>query len=159
MKILNLNSYYYGSSVHRQLQNAIRAQGIDSISYVPLAKGYIPRDECKYENEDHVLVSECYNALDRYVFHIKHTKILRDVKKQINLLDFDCLHAHSLFSNGYIAMKVNAKLGLPYMVAVRDTDVNTFFKYTIHLRAKGLKILQQSSIIVFLITTIQRFSY
>ena len=157
MKILNINSYYYSSSVHRHLQNAIQGQGIDSISYVPLAKGYIPRDECKYEYNEHVVISECYNAIDRYIFHVKHTKILREINKQINLLDFDCLHAHSLFSYGYISMKINEKLGIPYMVAVRDTDVNTFFKYMVHLRSMGIKILERSSSIIFLSPSYRNF--
>jgi len=143
--------------VHRQLQNAIRAQGIDSISYVPLAKGYIPRDECKYATEEHILVSKCYYALDRYIFQIKHTKIQKDIEKQINLLDFDCLHAHSLFSNGYISMKINEELGIPYMVAVRDTDINTFFKYMVHLRSMGIKILERSSCIIFLSPSYRNF--
>ena len=32
MKILNINSYYYSSTVHRQLQKALQAIGIDTLS-------------------------------------------------------------------------------------------------------------------------------
>lgn len=150
MKILNINSYYYSSSVHKQLQNALHRQGLDSLTYVPLARGYIPRDECHYGNEDHVEISKCYNELDRYIFHVKHNKILVDIKRRINLEKFDCLHAHSLFSNGYIALKIKEKLGTPYVVAVRDTDLNTFFKYMVHLRRLGQRILRNADKIVFL---------
>lgn len=149
MKILNVNSYYYSSSVHRQLQKALHNQGLYSLTYVPLAKGYVPRDECRYKNEDYVVASECYNELDRYVFHIKHKKILIDIKKSINLNEFDCLHAHSLFSNGYIALKIKELLGKPYIVAVRDTDLNSFFKYMIYLRPLGQRILREAYKIIF----------
>ena len=150
MKILNINSYYYSSTVHKQFSNVLQARKIDFMTYVPLAQGYVPREECQYSNETHVLKSECYNKFDRYVFHIKHNKILRDIQRHINVDDFDCLHAHSLFSNGYIALKLKEQYEIPYIVAVRDTDLNTFFKYMIHLRKLGIKILEKASKIVFL---------
>jgi len=150
MKILNINSYYYSSTVHGQLQSALHSKDVDSLTYVPLAKEYVPRDECKFVNEDHIKKSTCYNELDRYFFHVKHNKILVDIKKRINIQEFDCLHAHSLFSNGYIALKIKESFGLPYIVAVRDTDLNTFFKYMFYLRRLGIKILKESDKIVFL---------
>ena len=150
MKVLNINSYYYSSSVHRELQNVILAQGIDSVTYVPLVKGYVARDECLYESQDNVQISECYNKLDKYFFHVKHNKILDDIKQRIKIEKFDCLHAHSLFSNGYIAMKIKEKYGIPYIVAVRSTDLNVFFKYMVHLRGLGQRILKEADRIVFL---------
>lgn len=150
VKVLNLNSYYYSSTVHRQLQIALRNKGLDSITYVPLAKGYIPREDCRFEKESHVYVSNCYNKYDRNIFHKKHYKILKDMEKNLDLKRFDCMHAHSLFSNGFIALKLKEKYGIPYIVAVRGTDLNTFFKYLIHLRSLGLKILEQADKVVFL---------
>lgn len=40
MKILNINSYYYSSTVHFELQKKVLNSEIDFIIYVPLAKGY-----------------------------------------------------------------------------------------------------------------------
>ncbi len=150
MKLLNINSYYYSSTVHRQMQEALRAQNLEPVTYVPLSKGYMPRPECQYSEEDWVNVSRCYREVDRYLFHFKHGKILKDLFHRFDLEQFACLHAHSLFSNGYIAMKVKQKYGIPYIVAVRNTDVNSFFKYMVHLRRIGLQILRESDRIVFL---------
>lgn len=150
MNILNVNSYYYSSTVHRQLQKGILSQGINSITYVPLAKGYTPREECQYGFESNVVVSECYNNIDRIIFQIKHNKILKDLKKRVKVEEYGCIHAHSLFSNGYVALKMKEKYGIPYIVTVRDTDLNTFFKYMFHLRKLGKKILKEAHKIVFL---------
>ena len=151
MKILNINSYYFSSSVHRQLQLALRSdKEIDAISYVPLARGYVARPECQYKPEQSVVVKECYNERDRYIFHIKHWKIYKDVILTLNVPSYDLIHAHSLFSNGYIAMKLKEKFGIPFVVAVRDTDVNTFFRRMPHLRRMGRAILQAASKVVFL---------
>ncbi|KUO49308.1 MAG: hypothetical protein APF76_16020 [Desulfitibacter sp. BRH_c19] len=150
MKVLNINSYYYSSTVHKQLQRSLLEQQLDVFTYVPVSRGYVAREECQYENDEHVKKVECYNEVDRYVFHVKHIKILKNITKKIDVNKYGCLHAHSLFSNGYIAMKIKEKYGIPYIVAVRDTDVNTFFEKMIHLRSLGNKILKQADGIVFL---------
>ena len=151
MKILNINSYYYSSTVHKQLQDALLSKGnIDSATYVPVAKGYQAREECRDIEEKNIKRVECYNYFDRYVFHLKHYKIFLNIEEHYHLYDFDCLHAHSLFSNGYIAMNIKGKYGIPYIVAMRDTDINTFFKHMVHLRYLGIKILENANKIIFL---------
>ena len=150
MKILNINSYYYSSTVHKQLFQAQLDEEIDAFTYVPVHKKYIQREDCKYGEESKVKRAECYNNIDRYVFHIKHAKILKSIVKDIDINYYDCIHAHSLFSNGYIAMKIKEKFKIPYIVAVRDTDVNTFFKRMPHLRRLGNKILHEASGVIFL---------
>lgn len=150
MKILNINSYYYSSTVHKNFDGSLHARGINTSTYVPLAKGYEPRTECRYGEERHVIVSNCYNKIDRYVFSLKHKKILRNITSRINIEDYDFLHAHSLFSNGYIALQVKEQYGIPYVVSVRGTDLNTFFKYMVHLRPIGLKILEHAEKVIFL---------
>ncbi len=157
MKILNINSYYYSSTVHRQLQKALQVNGADTFTYVPLARGYVPRDECIYGDEKHVLPSECYNEFDRYIFHLKHNKILNDIKQRIDLKDFTCMHAHSLFSNGYIAMRIKEEMGIPYVVTVGGTDLNLFFKYMVHLKRLGQRILKQAYRIIFITETVRDF--
>lgn len=128
MKILNINSYYYSSSVHKQLQLSLHVRKLDSYTYVPVARGYVPRQECLYEKEKYIRKVECYNEIDRYVFQIKHKRILKNIIGEFDFNEYDYLHAHSLFSNGYIAMKIKERYGIPYIVAVRDTDINKFLK-------------------------------
>lgn len=47
-------------------------------------------------------------------------------------------------------MNLKAKYGIPYVVAIRNTDVNVFLKKRIDLRKQGLKILKNASAIFFL---------
>lgn len=147
LKILNINSYYYSSSVHKQLDYALKEKNVNSFSYVPTYHGDVQ------EGIENVCVSNCYNYKDRFIFHLKHKKIFDDIITKYSFEDINILHAHSLFSNGFIALKLNLKYDVPYVVAVRDTDVNTFFKRMIHLRGLGLEILKKAAKIVFLSTT------
>lgn len=153
MRILNVNSYYFSSSVYKPMEEALLIYGYDIITYIPVSNNYYVRDECRFELPSHIDISECYNNIDRIIFHLKHWKIRRDFLNRYNFNKFDILHAHSLFSNGYIAYCTYKKYNIPYIVAVRDTDVNVFFKKMPHLRKLGLNILINAHKIVFLSKT------
>ena len=64
--------------------------------------------------------------------------------------NFDIIHSHSLFTNGNTARILSKKLNIPYIVAVRNTDINTFFKFMPHLKKLGITILLEASKIIFI---------
>lgn len=94
-----------------------------------------------------------FNNWQRYVFFLKETLVLRDFINLYNHDEFDLYHAHTLFTNGYLAYKMNKKKNIPYIVAVRDTDLNVFFKKRMFLRPVGIRILKSASKIVFISKT------
>ncbi len=148
MRVLHINSYFNGCPFYQHLFAAQAAQGEQVRVFVPMAKGD-PGAAASYYGpwSD---VSEDHGRYDRAVFQVKHAKILRDARARYGAGGFDIVHAHSLFSNGYIAMKLARQLGVPYIVAVRDTDVNVFFRRMPHLRGLGRRILSGASRVVFL---------
>ena len=91
-----------------------------------------------------------YKNWHRLFFRFKENLVLRDFIKLYNKGEFDLIHAHTLFSNGYIALQVKKRWGIPYIVAVRDVDLNIFLKYRFTLRKIGRDILRESEKIVFL---------
>lgn len=77
-------------------------------------------------------------------------KIKRGVRSLLSRkFDFDILHAHTWFSDGGIAYELFKKTGTPYIINIRNTDLNYFFKYRVDLRSFGLNILKNASRIVF----------
>ncbi|MBS4534360.1 glycosyltransferase family 4 protein [Clostridium sp. D2Q-14] len=102
------------------------------------------------EYSSNIYISKSYDKIDRFLFHLKHTKVLNDIQRKLKINNYTIMHAHSLFSNGYIAYKLNQKYKIPYIVAVRNTDINIFFKKMIHLRRLGIKIFKNAEKIVFL---------
>src|SRR5690606_3295282 len=77
-------------------------------------------------------------------------KIRKNFLEHYNLSEYDVVHAHSLFSNGYIAYLAYKKYKTPYITAVRNTDLDIFFKKMVHLRRLGVNILLNSQKIIFL---------
>ena len=157
LRILHLNSFFYTSTVHKKLLEAFADIPITMTTYTPVPKGYF-LDRAEGPSVLHsVVTSEFDNKLDRFAFHRKHMKILGDISRHIDISSYDCIHAHSLFSNGSIALKLKEIYDIPYIVAVRSTDINLFFKNMLHLRNLGKRILENASKIVFLSSAVRDF--
>lgn len=150
MRILHINSYYAGSLFYKNLYNKQREKALNIEVYLPMAENAtIP----KMDLGEYTKISKNHGKYDRAFFHFKHKKIYSDILEKYDIEKYDIIHAHSLFSNGYIAYKLYKKYNLPYIVAVRNTDINIFFKKMLHLRKLGVNILKNADKIVFISNT------
>lgn len=91
-----------------------------------------------------------YNNWQRYFFMYKEKQVLDDFIKLYDVEKINMLHAHTLYSNGFIAYKLKKLYNIPYIVAVRAMDVNVFLKYRLNLRKIGIDILKEAEKIVFI---------
>lgn len=148
MKILHINSYFSTSGLFSQLYHRQVDEGHQIKVYVPIAKQF-PQDRLAVSG-DYTDCVRIFNQIDRFIFPIKHQKILKDMLNRYQLEDFDLIHAHSLFSNGWLAYQAHLKTGLPYLVAVRNADIHTFFQKMPWMRSTGIKILKAADKIIFI---------
>lgn len=147
MKILHINSYYAAGKFYKHLYDKQIENGLDIDVFVPAPYSF---KETGFDFGQYTTVSRNHGKYDRYIFHLKHYKIYKDITRKYKIKNYSIIHAHSLFSNGYIAMKLKQDYGVPYIVAVRNTDVNLFFNKMLYLRKMGIEILKQAQAIVFL---------
>ena len=75
--------------------------------------------------------------------------MLKDLEK-LNPTQYNLIHAHTVFSGGYSAYQLHKRYGLPYFVAIRNTDVSVFFERMPHLRKLGVEIICHAEQVVFL---------
>lgn len=153
MKILHINSYYSASSFYKNLFEVQVKNGQYIDVFVPISSNIQVND---FDFGEYTTISKNHTKYDRLLFHLKHNKIYNDIQKKYLVGDYTLTHAHSLFSNGCIALRLKKKYGLPYVVAVRNTDVNIFFKKMIHLRKLGIEILEEADQIIFLSKTYEK---
>lgn len=146
MRIFHINCNYIGNALHQIMAENLEELGYDNQVYVPT---YDKRISVITPNKN-VCVSECFNKWDRLVFDYKQNKIHKDIVSKFNIADYDCIHAYTLFTDGNCARKLSKKHGVPYVVAVRNTDVNTFFRWMPHLRQRGIQTLRDASAVFFL---------
>lgn len=97
-----------------------------------------------------VCVCECFRKWDRLIFDHKQKKIRKGLEANIDASGFDLIHAYTLFTDGNCARGLSKKYGIPYVVAVRNTDVNDFFRLMPHLRRRGIQIMRDAAAVFFL---------
>lgn len=146
MRILHINCNYIGTTLHQLMVEKLDALGYENQVYVPT----YDEGTAVITPNANVCVSECFNKWDRLVFDYKQFKIIKDIEKRFDVSSFDCIHAYTLFTDGNCAMELSRKYGVPYVVAVRNTDVNAFFAKMIYLRGRGVQVMQEAHKVFFL---------
>jgi glycosyltransferase involved in cell wall biosynthesis len=132
--------------------------GLYNEVYVPVhSDNLVDKYRGRESEKTEYIYSKCFNKIDRVNFKLKNKKIYSDLLKKVDLDKVDVVHAHSLFVNGYLAYKLKMEKNIDYVVAVRNTDVNTFFKKMIHLRKIGVDILKNAKKIIFISPRYQEF--
>lgn len=144
MNVFHICSYY-SSGFYQLLIEALRRKNVNSKVFYFGKNGY----DFPYGDSDYVDCAPCFDEIDRWFFLRKEKKVWEEFAKR-EPTHYDLIHAHSLFSNGYIAYRAKAEYGIPYIVAVRNTDINTFFKRRINLRRIGHEIMKEAERIIFL---------
>ena len=150
MNVLHISNGYADSKVHSNLTKALDELGLEQTVYCPVREEkFLGR--FKFEgNKIDFVYSFCIKPWYKYVYHYKRWMLYKDMKRRIALDKFDIIHAPSLFSDGGLALKVFKEYGIPYVVAVRNTDINTFIKYLRHTYHTGREIALNATKIFFI---------
>lgn len=151
MKVLHINSNYLHTPLYSEMIFELEQHNVQSDVIMPRK---ISDDkhisERLVNNNAQVWHSQILKPRDRFFYFTKQRKILNWIsQQQISIEEYNIVHAHTLFSDGYIAFK----MGNPYVITVRNTDVNYYLKYYKHLKPIGRTILQKASAIIFLSET------
>ena len=154
MKVLHINCNYIGTALHQTMIEHSNALGVDNHVFVPTYKNNIITKQQK-----NLTISKCFNKWDRLCFDYKQGKIFNSIKNKYIGSSFDVIHAHTLFTDGNCAMRLARMIGIPYIIAIRNTDVNVFLKKMPLMRRRGLRIMADAAAIVFLSKAYQDIVY
>lgn len=93
-----------------------------------------------------------YKNWHRLFFLYKEARTYKELKRYLEGKGSlpNLVHAHTLFSDGYLAYRLNKEFNISYIVAIRSTDYAYFFKYRFYLREFGRNILRNAEKIIFL---------
>jgi glycosyltransferase involved in cell wall biosynthesis len=141
---LHICNNYLFSNLYHNLFTALEAIDEKNIIYVP---GNSQQRVVSYKLD---FLNKTFNYFSRSLFFPKQKAIFNDISNKEYLSDIKIIHAHTLFSAGYCAYKIYKEFKINYIVTVRNTDVNAFFRYMVHLRTIGIQILCSAKKIIFL---------
>lgn len=146
MNILHICPDYFNTKLYENFFSELNSFELNQKIYVPGVSDYNTKNE--YLDID--IQHKSYNLIQRFLFFKKQMDIVKDLQSKNYIEDVKLIHAHNLFSGGYSAYKLNKIRKIPYIVALRNTDVNVFFKYMVNLRDVGNKILNSAEKVIFL---------
>ena len=141
MKVLHINCNYIGTALHRVMFRLLDRSGEHRV-FIPSDgreawTGFVP--------EPHETVAECVAPRAKYLYFYEQKKIRSALEKAYDVRQFGLINAYTLFTDGNCAMELSKKYGVPYVVAVRNTDLNGFFKWRKLLHRRGIRILDNAS--------------
>lgn len=118
MTILQICSSYFNTSLFKCFFSKLEA--LDVTNYV-----YVPRYNSTGENiGKHIyVVNKEFSKLAKLLYWGEQKYILKDIEKRINLSEVDVVHVHRILYGGYVALQLKKKYGIPYIVAIRYSDL------------------------------------
>lgn len=161
MTVLQLCNDILGSQVHANLYRHLAERQLRQLLFAPIrvslsAEGFsLPFSE----ESGRVELARVVKPYHRLFYHLKCRAIYRALKERVDLASCDLIHAANLFSDGGVAYRAYKERSIPYIVAVRNTDVNFFLRLVPHTWLTGWRILLHARKIVFVSTSLmERFS-
>lgn len=151
LKVLHIANDYSGSNVYKNLCLSLDKLPVDQFIYTAIRSDNL-RDKnlVQFRNESEIFYRKVLNLFTRVDYFGKISKCVKDLIEVVEVQKCDLIHAHTWFSDGGVAYELKKRFGKPYIVTVRNTDLNIFFKYFIHLRRYGRDILENSEKIIFI---------
>ena len=155
MRILHICNDYCGSKVHQNLYRELSEKGVSHTVYTYFRDASLVGKNQPNDNSYQVIYRPILKTVHRLLYHQKLRDVARDLDHNVNLnlndkLNYYLVHATTLFSDGPLALHLHKKYGVPYVVTVRNTDINEFLGFATHTWHKGIDVLRNASKIVFI---------
>lgn len=152
MRVLHINCNYIGTTLHQLMVERLDKLGYENQVFVPT----YDKNLSVISTNENVYVSECFKKWDRLVFDYKQRKIMQSIECNLDVVKYDLIHAYTLFTDGNCARKLFKRYEIPYVVAIRNTDVNSFLRLMPYLRSRGVKTMLDAKGVFFLSEAYQK---
>lgn len=145
MKVLHICSSYFDTNLFKCLFSKLEALEVTNYIYVPR---YRPEGE---DTEKHVFViNKKFSKWAKLLYWGEQRYILRDIESRINLSEIDVVHVHRILYGGYAALQLKKKYGIPYIVAIRFSDLYIKGRNMSVFRKHCLEIMLNAEKVVFI---------
>ena len=148
-RVLHLSNDFTNSKVHSNLYRELDAKGVKQTVFVPLRKGASEDNRFDAANTEFVF-AHILKRIHRAFFFHKIERTVKEIEKTVDLNSVSCIHATNLFSDGMTALELHRKYGIPYLVAVRNSDLNEFLRYLPHLWWVHRAVIEGAAKVVFI---------
>lgn len=151
MNVLQLCTYYIGNQLYKKLFTELSEKNVSQKVYIPIRSEVLKGRNIIEHKEIDFYYDFVLNKIDRFLYKNKIRKQYKNIQEKVSDIEsLNIIHAHTLFSDGGTAYLLSKKYNKKYIVSIRNTDINVFYKYGIHLRPFIFKVLQKASAVIFI---------
>lgn len=154
MHILHLVNSYGGTEVYKNLFIHLDRLGVEQTVFVPLNAinhNRIGNHLIDFKvAKSRIIYSVDLKYYHRFLYHKKINTILRSIEKKIVLSEIDLVHAATLCVDGAVAFELKKKYKIPYLSAIRNTDISVYYKYFKWEKKYFHEIFKNSSNVIFI---------
>lgn len=150
MKVLHICNDYCYTKVHAELYSELDRLGVEQVIYTYPLDAKNAGANCFGGSQTKFIYSDAHKHFHKYFYNKKIHDIVKDVGQRVDISQIDCIHATTLFSDGGVAYALHKKYGTPYVVAVRNTDVNEYMSVAFHTWLLGRKVIENAQKLVFI---------
>lgn len=152
MRVLHVCNDFCGSKVHCNLYRELDASGAQQTVYTYFRSPGLHGRNIFEARKTEFVFSRILRPVHRVLYHKKIHDVYQDLKSRLSLASasYDLVHATTLFSDGALALRILKEFGIPYIVSVRNTDINDFLVYAPHTWFTGIRVLRSATKIVFI---------
>jgi glycosyltransferase involved in cell wall biosynthesis len=152
--VLHLCSDFPNQQIYTQLVHHLRDEGLTQFVFSAVrtaaeASRQPPDDPPKI----HYSVQNVLRRYHRVLFRTKIKLVERKVLATVVPRDFRLIHAHFLYSDGALALRLHRRFDIPFVCAIRNTDINAFMRLRPDLRCIATDVLRSASALVCLTPT------
>lgn len=155
MRILHITNSYGGTAVYTNLYTAIDAlSDCEQWIYVPLNSrnhNRVGNMMIDFKNRgSKIHYATLLKGYHSYLYGAKIRAVVRDIEHTFDMTKVNLIHASTLCFDGAVAYELSRQFNIPYVVAVRNTDVHTYYDKLFWRKTYFTKILLNSRMVVFI---------
>lgn len=154
MHILHLINAYGGTAVHVNLIEKLDDLGIKQtiVAFLnPRNHDRIGKHQISFKvSGSRIVYSTAVKSYHKYLYKAKIFRCVKELKEVVNLDDINMVHASTLCSDGAIAYYIKKKYRIPYISAVRGTDISNNYKHQFWLKYFFNKVANNAAKLIFI---------
>lgn len=150
MNILHISNDFAGSTVHKCLYSELDKLGVEQLVYCPVRDSQQIGKNSFAGKSTIIDYANIIKPYYKYFYHLKQWRLYAYIRARYDLSKYSLCHATTLLSDGGIAYRIFKEYHVPYMVAVRSTDIDVFLAKLPHTWSAARRILLNARYIVFI---------
>lgn len=130
MHILHICNDFLGTTAHISLFKELDTLGVVQTVFVPVKQNTdTTKRTIDFKTKGSSLVfSKPQKVYHKYMYGLKIQYLTNDIIRKVDLSQIDLIHSAILCNEGAIAYELHKKYGIPYISAVRNTDINSYIR-------------------------------